>query len=61
MLVGTLSSSVPHCPQPGNFVAGIGEGLDNIDIDRLSEFHAQRSGTVDKTWILFDSGACANC
>ena len=28
--------------------------------DRLVEFHMQ-AGLVDKSWILFDSGACANC
>eukprot|EP00439_Symbiodinium_sp_Y106_P065852 s317_g10.t1 len=28
--------------------------------DRLVEFHLQ-AGLVDKSWILFDSGACANC
>ena len=79
MLVGTLSSSVPHCPDPEDFVAGIGDCLDktasssssdsdgniaqgplDAAIDKLSEFHVQ-SGIVDKTWILFDSGASANC
>ena len=28
--------------------------------DRLVEFYLQ-AGLVDKSWILFDSGACANC
>ena len=28
--------------------------------DSLIEFHMQ-AGLVDKTWILFDSGAYANC
>ena len=28
--------------------------------DRLVEFHTQ-AGLTDKSWILFDSGACANC
>ena len=60
-------------------MAGIGDGLDNIDsssssrsdgeiaqepldaaIYKLSEFHVQ-SFIADKTWILFDSGASANC
>ena len=75
MLVGTLSSSVPHCPHYG-FVCGANETLDSIDsssssseiaqhslgiaTDKLSEFHVQ-SGIVDKSWILFDSGASANC
>ena len=31
MLVGTSSSSVPHCPQSEEFAGGIGDGLDNID------------------------------
>ena len=30
------------------------------DQDRLTSFH-NRSGIVDATWILFDSGASANC
>ena len=29
-------------------------------MDSLVEFHTQ-AGLVDKTWILFDSGACAKC
>ena len=28
--------------------------------DTLVKFHMQ-AGLVDKSWILFDSGACANC
>ena len=74
MLVGTLSSSVPHCLHHG-FVCGANETLDSIEssssseiaqnpldiaTDKLSEFHVQ-SGIVDKSWILFDSGASANC
>ena len=74
MLVGTVSSSAPHCPHHG-FVCGANETLDSIEssssseiaqnpldiaTDKLSEFHVQ-SGIVDKSWILFDSGASANC
>ena len=34
---------------------------DPIDFDdSLIGFHMQ-AGLVDKSWILFDSGACANC
>ena len=34
---------------------------DSIDFDdSLTGFHMQ-AGLVDKSWILFDSGACANC
>ena len=34
---------------------------DPIDFDdSLIGFHPQ-AGLVDKSWILFDSGACANC
>ena len=28
--------------------------------DKMVEFHTQ-AGLVDKSWILLDSGACANC
>ena len=34
MLVGTLSSSVPHCPDPEDFVAGIGDCLDKTASSR---------------------------
>ena len=34
---------------------------DSIEFDdSLIGFHMQ-AGLVDKSWILFDSGACANC
>ena len=39
----------------------IPEDLDRLtDQDRLASFH-NHSGIVDATWILFDSGASANC
>ena len=47
------TQSVPNLTQmPENGPVGFG--------DSLVEFHMQ-AGLVDKTWILFDSGACANC
>ena len=53
--IGALSAGVPPVPSrnvPEN---------DQLDCDdRLVEFHMQ-AGLVDKSWILFDSGACANC
>ena len=55
LLIGALSAGVPPVPS-----------LNVPDTDRLScddrmvEFHMQ-AGLVDKSWILFDSGACANC
>ena len=68
MLIGTLSSSVPVCPDIGsNFLTQNSQNLIESSgsepvghIDRLAEFHLQ-SGIVDRSWILFDSGASANC
>ena len=69
MLIGTLSSSVPVCPDIGgsDFLTQNSQnliessGIEPADhIDRLAEFHLQ-SGIVDRSWILFDSGASANC
>ena len=37
----------------------IAQELLDVAMDWLSEFHVQ-SGIVDKSWILFDSGASAN-
>ena len=69
MLIGTLSSSVPVCPDIGGSDFLIQNSQNLIEssgsepaehIDRLAEFHLQ-SGIVDRSWILFDSGASANC
>ena len=69
MLIGTLSSSVPVCPDIGgsDFLTQNSQNLIESSgsepaehIDRLAEFHLQ-SGIVDRSWILFDSGASANC
>ena len=55
LLIGALSAGVP--PVPGRNVPE----KDQLSCDdRLVEFHLQ-AGLVDKSWILFDSGACANC
>ena len=55
MLIGALSAGVPPVTgrnDPEN---------DSVSCsDRLVEFHMQ-AGLTDKSWILFDSGACANC
>ena len=54
LLIGALSAGVPPVPS-----------LNVPDTDRQScddgmvEFHMQ-AGLVDKSWILLDSGACAN-
>ena len=48
---------------PTQSVPGLTQMPENDPIgfdDSLTEFHMQ-AGLVDKTWILFDSGACANC
>eukprot|EP00439_Symbiodinium_sp_Y106_P029114 s1009_g3.t1 len=55
LLIGALSAGVP--PVPSLNVPDT-DGL-SCD-DRMVEFHMQ-AGLVDKSWILFDSGACANC
>ena len=69
MLIGALSSSVPVCPDIGgsDFLTQNSQNLIESSgsepaehIDRLAEFHLQ-SGIVDRSWILFDSGASANC
>ncbi|OLP89835.1 hypothetical protein AK812_SmicGene28641 [Symbiodinium microadriaticum] len=55
MLIGALSAGVP--PVTGR----IDPDDDPVSCsDRLVEFHMQ-AGLTDKSWILFDSGACANC
>ena len=55
MLIGALSAGVP--PMPSRNVPE----TDSMSCeDTLVEFHMQ-AGLVDKSWILFDSGACANC
>eukprot|EP00439_Symbiodinium_sp_Y106_P064462 s3510_g10.t1 len=55
LLIGPLSAGVPPVPSR-NVPENDQLGCD----DRLVEFHLQ-AGLVDKSWILFDSGACANC
>ena len=64
MLTGTLSSSVPDCPVIEKVSQSVTseESIDSEQskTDRNTKFHLQ-SGIVDKTWILFDSGASANC
>ena len=59
LLIGALSSGVP--PIPTQSVPNLTQMPENDAIgDSLIEFHMP-AGLVDKTWILFDSGACANC
>ena len=61
LLIGALSSGVP--PMPNQNVPNLKELPENDSIDfddSLIGFHMQ-AGLVDKSWILFDSGACANC
>ena len=55
MLIGALSAGVTP-------VTGRNDPEDDpvSCSDRLVEFHTQ-AGLTDKSWILFDSGACANC
>ena len=55
MLIGALSAGVPPVPSL-NVPENDRLGCD----DKMVEFHMQ-AGLVDKSWILFDSGACANC
>ena len=55
LVIGALSAGVPPVPSR-NVPENDQLGCD----DRLVEFHMQ-AGLVDKSWILFDSGACANC
>ena len=55
LLIGALSAGVP--PVSSQNVPE----TDQLSCeDRLVEFHIQ-AGLTDKSWILFDSGACANC
>ena len=58
LLIASLSYGVPAMPTPS--VPQMPERDPNLFEDSLVEFHMQ-AGLVDKTWILFDSGACANC
>ena len=61
LLIGALSSGVP--PLPTQSVPNLRKMPENDPTgfdDSLIEFHMQ-AGLVDRTWILFDSGACANC
>ena len=61
LLIGALSSGVPPMPTPS--VSNLTQMPENDPIgfdDSLVEFHLQ-AGLVDKTRILFDSGACSNC
>eukprot|EP00439_Symbiodinium_sp_Y106_P026027 s4489_g3.t1 len=61
LLIGALSSGVP--PMPNQNVPNLKKLPENDPIDfddSLIGFHMQ-AGLVDKSWILFDSGACANC
>ena len=61
LLIGALSSGVP--PMPTQSVPNLTQMPENGSVgfgDSLVEFQMQ-AGLVDKTWILFDSGACANC
>ena len=64
LLIGTLSSSVPDSPvmEKGSHTITSEESIDSEQskTDRITEFHLP-SGIVDKSWILFDSGASANC
>ena len=64
MLIGTLSSSISDCPVIGKDSQSITseESVDSEQskTDRTTEFHLQ-SGIGDKSWILLDSGASANC
>ena len=55
MLIGALSAGAPP-------VSGRKDpDADPVSCsDRLVEFHTQ-AGLTDKSWILSDSGACANC
>eukprot|EP00439_Symbiodinium_sp_Y106_P052373 s2721_g7.t1 len=55
LLIGALSAGVPPVPSR-NVPENDQLGCD----DRLVGFHMQ-AGLVDKSWILFGSGACANC
>ena len=55
MLIGALSAGVPPLTSNND-----PKTEDLSCEDRLVEFHTQ-AGLVDKSWILFDSGACANC
>ena len=53
--IAALSAGVPPVPS-----RNVPEKDQLSCVDRLVEFHLQ-AGLVDKSWILFDSGACANC
>ena len=55
LLIGALSAGVPPVPSL-NVPENDRLGCD----DKMVEFHMQ-AGLVDKSWILFDSGACPNC
>ena len=59
-----IGSHTPHDDSSSeSSIEGQSELVPNptgIGIDRLSDFHIQ-SGIVDRSWILFDSGASANC
>ena len=55
MLIGALSAGVP--PVTGR---NDPETDPSSCEDSLVEFHTQ-AGLTDKSWILFDSGACTNC
>ena len=60
-LIGALSSGVPPMPTPSVLnLANLPESGPIGCDDSLVEFHMQ-AGLVDKTWILLDSGAYANC
>ena len=68
MLIGVLSTGVPARVESIeqttddclNRIEQSSQSLIDPPSDTLAEFHLQ-SGIVDKSWVLFDSGASANC
>ena len=64
VLIGTRSSSVPDSPaiEKDSLSITSDESIDSEQpkTHRITEFHLQ-SGIVDKSWVLFDSGASASC
>ena len=60
MLIGTLSSNVPVIHPSDDIELSAQPPALPDPKDPLAEFHLQ-SGVIDKSWILFDSGASANC
>ena len=62
MLIGTLS--VPDSPviekDSQSVISEESIDSEQSKIDKITAFHLQ-SGIVDKSWVLFDSGASTNC